>query len=53
MEKFWIKIAQWVPHQLAYWCAVRVVTNATTGPYSNQVVPDLTAMDALQRWESV
>jgi hypothetical protein len=50
-ETFWRKVAFFVPSQLAYWCAIRVIAYATTGKYSNQVVPDLTAMDALQRCE--
>jgi len=45
-----MKIAWLLPKQLVYWCAVRVAAKATTGIYSNQVVPDLTAMDALKRW---
>lgn len=40
-----------LPRRLVYWCAIRVAANATTGPYSSQIVPDLTAMDALKRWE--
>jgi len=27
------------------------MSNATTGEYNNQIVPDLTAMEALERWE--
>ncbi len=40
-----------LPRQLVLWCAIRVVAHATTGKFSNQVVPDLTAMDALKRWD--
>lgn len=39
-----------VPKRLAYWCAIRVIFHATTGEYSEQVVPELTAMDALKRY---
>lgn len=42
-----------LPGRLVMWCAVRVCAYATTGKYSNQVVPDLTAMDALKRYEEV
>jgi len=49
------KIIQWIvwhlPKNLIYWCAIRLISYGTVGEYSNQVVPDLTAMDALQRWE--
>jgi hypothetical protein len=49
-EKLQMTIAWRMPRWLAYWCAVRVMANATTGRYSKQVVPDLNAMEALQRW---
>lgn len=48
------KITMWVvwrlPKRLVYWCAIRLIAWATTGKYSGQVVPKLTAMDALKRW---
>jgi len=50
-EKLWRKLAYWLPRSLVYWAAVRLIAHATTGEYSNQVVPSLRAMDALQRWE--
>ena len=39
------------PRRIVSWCAIRVAANATTGKYSGQVVPDLTAMDAVKRWD--
>lgn len=50
-DKFYEALAWLVPKRLAYWCAVRVISRATVGEYSTQVVPELTAMDALKRWE--
>lgn len=50
-EKILMWIAWHMPRSVAYWCAVRVNANATTGKYETQVVPELTAMDALKRWE--
>ena len=44
-------LAWHIPKKLCYWCAVRVMAFATQGKYSNQVVPELTAIDALSRWE--
>lgn len=41
-----------LPKKLVYFCAIRVVSYATTGKYSNTEVPALTAMDAIQRWEN-
>jgi len=45
-------VSQRLPKRLVYWCAIRLFVHATTGEYSNQVVPDLNAMDALKRWET-
>ncbi len=45
------RISWWMPRRLVYFCAIRLMANATTGDHSHQVVPDLTAMDALKRWE--
>jgi len=49
------KICMWVawnmPKKLAYWASIRVMSYATVGKYSSQIVPDLTATDALKRWE--
>jgi len=50
-EKFMIWVAWKMPRWLVLWCSVRLIANATQGEYSNQVVPELTAMDALKRWE--
>lgn len=40
-----------LPRWLVKWAAVRLMAHATTGKYSATVVPELTAMDALKRWE--
>ncbi len=50
-EHMIIGLAFILPRRLVYWCAVRVMTHATHGKYSNQVVPELTALEALERWE--
>jgi hypothetical protein len=49
-DKLPLWIAYRMPRRLVMWCAVRVGANATTGEHRNQVVPDLTFMDALKRW---
>ena len=51
MERFWFWLAWKLLRKLVYFCAVRVAASATTGKWSSQVVPDLTAMDAINRWE--
>ena len=50
-EKIIMKIVWNLPSYLVYWCAVRVIAHATTGKYGSEIVPELTAMDALKRWE--
>jgi hypothetical protein len=50
-ERVTRKVAWALPRPVAYWAAIRVMAHATTGRYSNQVVPELTAMDALKRWD--
>jgi len=49
-EQMIIGLAWILPARLVYWCALRVNAHATSGKYSNQVVPELTAMEALERW---
>jgi hypothetical protein len=49
-EKFYQWLADKLPRELAYWCAIRVGAHATTGKWSSQVVPELTVAEALQRW---
>ena len=48
------KVAMWLssklPRTLVYWCAIRLFAHATTGKYSKQFVPELTALEALRRW---
>ena len=50
-EKIWIWIAWRLPRELVMWCAVRLGAHATQGQWSNQEVPALSFMDALQRWD--
>lgn len=50
MDKIWMFIAWKIPKRLVMWCAVRLMANATQGKYGSQNVPELTAMDALERW---
>lgn len=50
IEKITISIAWMMPKYLVYWCAVRLFSYATSGEYSDQVAPELLAMEALDRW---
>lgn len=51
-EKLWIWIAWRLPRSLVKWCAFRVGAHATQGQYETQIVPELSFMDAMQRWEA-
>ena len=51
MDHFWYGIALMLPRKLVYWCGIRLLTHATAGKYSYQVVPELTVLKALKRWE--
>jgi hypothetical protein len=51
MDKIFQYIARHLSKRLVYFCTIRLIAHATTGKFGNQVVPDLTAMDALSRWE--
>lgn len=50
-EKVVMRIAWALPKKLVYWCAIRVMAHATTGKHQDQVVPDLLALEALDRWD--
>ena len=50
-EKLMIKIAWLLPREIVKWCSIRLIAHATSGKYSSQVIPELSAMDALKRWE--
>ena len=52
IENICIWAAWLLPKQLVYWCAIRVSAHATTGQYSSQNVPELTALDSLKRWDT-
>lgn len=40
-----------LPKSIVYWCTIRLIAYATTGKYGKTIVPELTAMDALKRFE--
>lgn len=52
IEKFWFWLAWRMPKPLVYFCTIRLGAHATQGVYGHTIVPDLTFMDALKRWES-
>lgn len=44
-------IAWRLPRWLVLYAAMRLGAEATTGAYSNQVVPELSFIEALKRWK--
>lgn len=50
-EKVLRKIVWLLPRKVVMWAFIRVVAHATTGKWGNQIVPELSAMDALKRWD--
>ncbi len=52
MKKTMVERITWLlPRKVVYWAAIRLGSYGTAGKYSHQVVPELTFMDALSRWE--
>ena len=49
-ERFWRWVAWMLPSGLVYWAAIRLIANATQGEYGNQIIGDLTALDAIGKW---
>ena len=39
------------PRWLVYWCAVRLMSHATTGKWGLEDSTGITCIDALKRWE--
>ncbi len=50
LEKVYLRIAWMLPQGLVKWAFVRVATYGTVGKYSDQVLPELTIVAALERW---
>jgi hypothetical protein len=50
-DRFYLWLANHLPRRLAYWCAMRLWVHGTTGAYGATVVPELTVLDALRRWD--
>ena len=45
------RVAWKLPDRVVYHAAIRLTAYATVGRYSTTVVPELSAMDAVGRWE--
>ena len=51
-EKLQFAIVWHLSNWVVYFCTIRSGAYATTGKYSGQIVPDLTLIDTLKRWEN-
>ena len=51
MDKIKLWIANRLPKWLVYWATIRLLAHVTGNKYSDTLVPELTVMDALERWE--
>lgn len=45
-------VAFHLPRKVQYRCAINVGAKATTGQYSDQIVPELRFVEALERWDN-
>ena len=52
-ETIYFALARMVPKGIMYWLFLQVIAETTTGRYSNTIVPELTCMDALERWSKL
>ena len=50
-DKILMSVVWKLPKSIVYFCAIRLVAYATTGKYSRTIVPELSAMDAIKRWD--
>jgi hypothetical protein len=50
-DKVWMWLAWKLPRELVKWAAVRLMAHGTQGAYETTVVPELTCIEALNRWE--
>lgn len=49
-DRFWLWLANRLPKKLVMRAYFRVLAHATTGKYGTTIVPDITAMDAIDRF---
>ena len=52
-EKILLFIVWHLPRRIVYWASIRLMAHATAVPCNGEydVVPKMTAMDALDRWD--
>lgn len=50
-DAFWMWLAWKLPRRLVYWAAIRLMAHATCGKWGSHPVPQVSIIDALNRWE--
>lgn len=50
-ERALIALVWRLPHRVVMWATIRAGAHATTGSFSSTVVPEVTFMDVLKRWD--
>lgn len=48
--KFWYWLVHRLPKRLIYFCFMQIMAHSTTGKHGNTIVPELTGMDAIDRY---
>ncbi len=48
--KFWYWLVRRLPKKLVYFSFMHVMAHSTTGKYGSTIVPELTGMDAVERY---
>jgi hypothetical protein len=52
IEDFVQLVVWWAPPAFVYWAALRLLSNATTGPFGARLVSDVTWQQALDDWRN-
>ncbi len=47
---FWYWIVKRIPKRIKYFCFMHIMAYATTGKYGDTIVPELSGMDAIDRY---
>lgn len=50
LERIRLNLVFRLPRWLVAWCMIRAISEATSGRWADEVVPDVRAMDVLDRW---
>lgn len=53
MENFYRWLVRKLPKKLIYFATIQLMVEVTTGKYSETVVPELTLMDGIERFEKL